>query len=338
MAGMAGMDMGGASDSSAAPYVAAMHVGALQVDSLSGGMHMHGGGSWAGHAIPAGFFLLWGSYWACNAVSGVAAAGATRTPFRARAWYPFLPRALPAQRWPRLRLLEPTLKVALPCFGAFCELYFHPGGSRFNAIWLRDGSALDPGHGSFWMHACMYFCFALSGVVDLFAARLLPPGASFAALAGAFAAEAFLFYFHQTAQTGFLQEIHLLLVVAIALCAAATALEGATSNGLAALARAYFTLLQGSWFAQICHAVYGNRKWPDDMASAMFAPVYFCLHLLWWAAAFLLGNAAWAHYEHGAVLAARGGALWLPQREGEAAVGAGAAAKPGDAAGGGSHV
>ena len=44
----------------------------------------------------------------------------------------------------------------------------------------------------------------------------------------------------------------------------------------------------------------------------MILPVYFCLHLLLWAGALLTLNGLWARYEHGTVLAARGGALWQP--------------------------
>ncbi len=241
MSGMAGMDMG-TSSAEGSSYVAEMHVGTLHVDTLHAHAHMGGGGSWAGHSIPAAFFLIWGTFWAASAIAGVAAAGAARVPFRVRAWYPFFPATLP-RSYRRLRALEPILKVALPSFGAFCELYFHPAfrghgtGSQFNSMWLKDGSGFDEGHAKFWQHASMYGFFILSGCVDLRAAKLLPPGASHAVLTGAFLGEAFLFYFHLQSQTGMLQLIHLLLVYSIMGCAAATAVEAVTGSGLAALAR-----------------------------------------------------------------------------------------------------
>ena len=48
------------------------------------------------------------------------------------------------------------------------------------------------------------------------------------------------------------------------------------------------------------------------MATEMMMPVYFCLHLLLWAGGRLTLNGLWARYEHGTVLAARGGALGQP--------------------------
>ena len=375
------MDMAGSSSSSERGYVAEMHVGTLHVDALDAHAHMGGGGSWAGHAIPASFFLIWGSYWALSAIAAVAAAGATRTPFRVRAWYPFLPRTLP-RAWSRLRRLEPILKVALPSFGAFCELYFHPkfggsrGGSQFNGMHNPDGT-FNEGHAKFWQHACMYGFFILSGAVDLRDARLLPPMSGHAVLSGAFFAEAFLFYFHLQSQSGMLQEIHLLLVYAIVMCGVATAAEALTGSGVAALARgapaesqgvrpaAMAQLTRGRAPAQrtsrccrapglrksrtpftarpccwcLCNAARppsnltsplcraGKKPWVEDMATEMMMPVYFCLHLLLWAGALLTLNGLWARYEHGTVLAARGGALWQTL---EAAALAGSANGAGD--------
>jgi hypothetical protein len=243
-ADMAGMDMGGGASAGASAqgeYVAEMHVGTLHVDTMHAHAHMGGGGSWAGHSIPAAFFLIWGTFWACSAIAAVAAAGAARQPFRVRAWYPFMPLTLP-RAYRRLRALEPILKVALPSFGAFCELYFHPkfggsrGGSQFNSMYNADGT-FNEGHAKFWQHASMYGFFILSGAVDLRAAKLLPPSASHAFLSGAFLGEAFLFYFHLQSQSGFLQQIHLLLVYAIMMCAFATMAEVITGSGVAALAR-----------------------------------------------------------------------------------------------------
>ena len=322
MSGMAGMETAEPD----APYMPSLHVGVLSVDSTVSHAHSHGGGSWAGHMIPAVFFLIWGAYWSLSAISAVATAGASRTPFRPRAWYPLLPAVLP--RSSRLRRFEPTLKILLPSLGAFCELYFHPPHPQWNGLLNADGS-FNEGHVKFWQHAAMYGFFILSGFVDLFAARHLPPGAPHAVLCGAFAAEGFLFYFHLQSQAGMMAEIHLLLVLAIMLCAAATACEGLGGGANAALARAYFTLLQGGWFVQISHALYGRRPWEDSMATEMVLPVIFCLHLLAWAAALLAFNGLWVTTVHEALVRTRGGALW--QTAEAAAAGAPTNAAPGGA-------
>ena len=57
-------------------------------------------------------------------------------------------------------------------------------------------------------------------------------------------------------------DIHILLCVAVAGCAAAVAAEGALrgSGALApTAARAFFTLLQGTWFCQAARSLYGAR-------------------------------------------------------------------------------
>ena len=48
------------------------------------------------------------------------------------------------------------------------------------------------------------------------------------------------------------------------------------------------------------------------MATEMILPVFFCLHLLGWAAVLLVAHTAWAHYMHLPVMTARNGALWQP--------------------------
>lgn len=168
---MAGM--GPAAEVPGGSFVESMHVGVLHVDSMhTHDAHMSGGGSWAGHMIPAAFFILWGGYWAISAlpplrlntlaadvpadvdfagsIVGVAHAATTLAPFKPRAWYPFLPNTLPLSS--RLRRLEPILKVALPSFGAFCELYFHPPHPSFNSMWNAEGRSFNEGHVKFWQH------------------------------------------------------------------------------------------------------------------------------------------------------------------------------------------
>jgi hypothetical protein len=66
------------------------------------------------------------------------------------------------------------------------------------------------------------------------------------------------------------------------------------------------------------------------MATEMILPVFFCLHIIGWAAVLLVANLAWAHYTHANVLAARNGALWAPLESASGAVGGGGSAGGGD--------
>jgi hypothetical protein len=304
------------SSDSSVPFMQALHVGVMQVDSVHShaeGHEGHGhGGSWAGHMLPAVFFLLWGAWWAVHSAARVAGAGARRAAYVPRAWYPL---TVPGGGR-LLRLLEPALKVVLPGVGMFAELYFHPPRPVYNALHNPDGT-FSAQHLSFWQHSSMYVFFLLSGCVDLLAARTLPPRAGHLALAAAFLAEAFLFAFHLQGTAGVTDGLHLLLVFSVLGCAASTALEGLWASPNAALARAYFTLLQGGWFAQTAHALYGRKAWPQDMTTQMALPVVYCMHLVAWAVVLLALNAGYVRAVHGDVLL-RHGALWATEDDPEA--------------------
>ena len=297
------------------PFMQVLHVGVMQVDSVHSHAESHGhGGSWAGHILPAGFFLVWGAWWAVHSAARVAGAGARRAAYVPRAWYPLtVPGAGPGSH---LRLLEPVLKVVLPGFGMFAELYFHPPHPVYNALHNPDGT-FSARNLSFWQHSSMYVFFLLSGAVDLLAARTLPPRAGHLALAAAFLAEAFLFAFHLQGTAGVTDGLHLLLVFSVLGCAASTAVEGLWASPNAALARAYFTLLQGGWFAQTAHALYGRKAWPQDMTTQMALPVVYCMHLVAWAVVLLALNAGYVRAVHGDVLI-RHGSLWAGQEDPEA--------------------
>ena len=270
------------------------------MDNMHGGADGHAGheghghgGSWAGHMLPAAFFTIWGLWWAVHAGIRVAAAGARRSAYVPLAWYPLRVPGFGS----KLVLLEPLLKVGLPGIGIFCELYFHPPRPKFNALHNPDGT-FNASHLSFWQHSSMYSFFLLSGCVDLFAARSLPPRAPLLALAAAFLAEALLFAGHLQGGAPVTDGLHLLLVFSILGCAASIAAEAMWASPHAALARAYFTLLQGSWFAQTSHALYGKPSWPQDMTTQMALPVLFCLHLLGWAVLLLCANAMYVKNCH----------------------------------------
>ncbi len=61
-------------------------------------------------------------------------------------------------------------------------------------------------------------------------------------------------------QAGLVADVHVLLCFAVAGCSAAAAAEGALRGSGAVAptaARAFFTLLQGTWFCQAAHILFG---------------------------------------------------------------------------------
>ena len=309
MAGMAGGEAEGT------VHVADMHVDNLHVESMHEHGHSHGGGSWAGHVIPATMFTVWGLWWAYNAFAAAAVVRTTGRPFRSRPWYPL---EVPALRGRGL-LTEPWCKAVLPSLGIFCELYFHPkwgasrGGVHWNSLYNADGS-FHESNGKYWQHASMYMFFVLSGAVDLVFARTLPSGASHALLGLAFFNEAFLFWEHLQSQSGLMAEIHTLLVLAIAANAAAVVAELlARGSLLAAYSRAYFTLLQASWFWQISTALYGTKPWAPGLATDMAVVVIFCQHVFGLALGLIAANHAFMSFYAPPLAPALGGAVSLEQ-------------------------
>lgn len=130
----------------------------------------------------------------------------------------------------------------------------------------------------------MYSAFAFCGVCALVLKQPLARPVGFAALAQAFGVELLLFVFHLRMQTGLTADVHICLCVAVAGCAVSVLAEAAlcdTGAVVPTLARCFFTLLQGSWFCQAAHILYGSAPWrSDDMGNSMMLPVLFSAHVI----------------------------------------------------------
>ena len=193
------------------------------------------------------------------------------------------------------RLLEVQLRTLLPLLGCFVELYAHPGDVRVRQPWDADGR-WDAHSAVNYHHAAMYAAFSFSGAVDWLTARWplaaahVPPGLNWAALTGAFLAEAVLFVFHLRMQSGMTAALHVLLIGLVLCNAAAVAAAGMMPSSVtAALLCAYFMVCQGSMFIWQARILYGPSKWDvlDADGSAMMLPVLFIGILLFCASAVL---------------------------------------------------
>ncbi len=233
----------------------------------------------AGHLLPGAVFIVWGLWWACGAARLAARAGARR-PYRARAWHPG-PR-------PRLRLLEPALKVAGPALGIAVELWLdHLGEGGFQRLRCPPGSAragrFDLSNANNWQHAAAYPAFILAGAVDLLGecapAGAVPEGAEHAALALALALMAFLMGTHEKHEP-LDRQLHWILSLAMAAAAVAVLVElSARGAPLAGTARAAAAALLGAWFCAVGAVMRGGAPaWaPGDAGGAMLAPALFAL-------------------------------------------------------------
>ena len=236
----------------------AAHAHAFPHDAGAAAVVGHKHGSWGGHVLPGALFLVLGMWWLL--ASAASYHQRRRLPFRPQPWYPFAPAA--ATPYKRLVMLEPLLLTALPLFGCFVELYFHPGDLWYRAAVTPDGARFVDDNLNNWQHAAMYSAFAFSGACALALAQPLARVVGFLTLAQAFAVELLLFWFHLRMQTGLVAEVHVCLCLAVAGCVVAVLAEAAlcdTGAVAPSLARAFFTLLQGTWFCQAAHILYGEQ-------------------------------------------------------------------------------
>ena len=130
----------------------------------------------------------------------------------------------------------------------------------------------------------MYSAFAFCGACALALKQPLARTVGFATLAQAFAIELLLFWFHLRMQTGLTADVHICLCIAIAGCAISVVAEAVLCETGAVgptLARCFFTLLQGTWFCQVAHILYGAEPWrADDMGNSMMLPVVLTAHVI----------------------------------------------------------
>lgn len=115
-------------------------------------------------------------------------------------------------------------------------------------------------------HITMYSSFVLGSIVEIMVYHGvdLPHKLDYGLGILSFAIEAFLFAFHLHAKAPVEVLLHVLLVYAIVGCVLFCALEAYDDTQiLFTYGRILFTLLQGTWFYQVCdwNFLYGDVKW-----------------------------------------------------------------------------
>ena len=239
-------------------------------------------GSLGGHLVPGSIFIIIGVWWLYAAWLRYFICRQRRRPF-------FVSVSFPLQCCgPRVAKLpiEAFFVLFGTTLGILIELI-----AGFNRV--TDSTT---GHASFYegannlQHFAMYLMFFLVGIIELLLHYNFPLPKHFDIAAGciAFSREPLLFYFHGHARDPVEIQIHVFLVLAIC----ATVVSGVfelvqqEKQVYATLMRAYFTVVQGSWFYTTgfflyspFHEHYEQSKDPNAHRTSMLIAYYFVLHL-----------------------------------------------------------
>ena len=221
-------------------------------------------GSFSGHALPGGFFILFGLW-------------STVNQFRNYHWSRTT-RGRPYQNFVTFKCfclcgrlstfeIEGFLKIFVTTIGFVIEIIWHPEG-------LKIGS---------YQHGTMYFFFGLNGVIDVLQHhQMTPKYFTYISAVLALTVEGLLFTFHTLGKTELDAGIHTLIAYAIFLGVVATLVELQLPHSLlAGLARSYFMLLQGTWFWQVGYILYASSElWiQDNHDHIMLAKLTFTWHM-----------------------------------------------------------
>ncbi len=228
-------------------------------------------GNFGGHALPGSFFVCFAIWWTINIFK--------------RYYTSLLKNGSVYQN-----------TVTFPCtclcgrlknweIEGFVKIFFTTIGFTLEIITAyHDGKFTYLGNGQ---HATMFFFFGLSGLVDILVHQNLPlpKGIEYIMSAIAFTVEGILFKFHLHGRTDLDVLIHTLLLYAIIANVAAVFIEMKFRKSvLAALARAFFVFLQGTWFWQVGFILYNpipdSKPWDGgDHEEMMIATMMFTWHM-----------------------------------------------------------
>ncbi len=228
-------------------------------------------GSFGGHALPGSFFIVFAVWWTvkifCRYYKSLTVGG---LPFKSSMTFKCSCLCGRLKHWE----VEGALKVFFTVVGGTIELITA----------YKDGKFTHIGNGQ---HATMFFFFMMSGVIDLLVHHKvpLPKGIEYVIVTLALVVEGFLFMFHLHGRTSLDVMIHTFLLYAIYGNILGFLVEMYfRHNVLAALVRAFFTFLQGTWFWQVGFILYNPSTtavpWDkEDHEQMMVATMMFTWHM-----------------------------------------------------------
>lgn len=233
-------------------------------------------GSFMGHVVPGTFFISFGIYWMVRVFDRLfrhrhRRGGGGPSQFSSSASFACKSCCCIKQQCNQ----EAVLKLVAVAIGITGEII----------TGFEDGEFKHMGNAQ---HATMFFAFGLTGVADLllfYKAPFAVRGMDYAAAFLALVVEGVLFGFHLHGFNALETHVHVLLIYVIFANAVAVLLEMKdTKSPMAALARCYCFLLQGTWFWQVAFILYNplpGHAWDGNgHESLMFSTLYFSWHLL----------------------------------------------------------
>ncbi|CAL4219691.1 unnamed protein product, partial [Meganyctiphanes norvegica] len=226
-------------------------------------------GSFMGHVVPGFFFYIFSVWWTWKIFHKFFLCQRAQDK-KGRSRY-LNTASFPSNCCTKRVPLESILKIVAVILGMAGELATAFVDGKF--VYLVNAQ-----------HMTMFFFFGLSGVMDLLNHYQFPfpPDLDYVSAVLAFTMEGLLFFYHLHGRAGVDVQVHMLLFYVICACAVSTALEMKyKKNVLPALARTYFTMLQGTWFLQVGFILYPpvGDKWDEEShRNMMFVTLYFAWH------------------------------------------------------------
>jgi len=247
-----------------------------------------------GHILPGSFFICFSLWWAFKVLDRYFLSRTKMgAPYRNTVWFP----CACAPGIP----LESFLKIFFVAVGATGEF----------VTAFTDGRFANLGNAQ---HMTMFLFFGLGAVIEvaLFYHHRFPfvlPDLDYVCSILAFIVEGLLFCFHLHGRGMLDVRVHVLLVLVIAGCVLSSCAEMKYKRSvLPALARSYFTLIQGTWFCHVGFILYPPVPWifhweQDDHRQIMLVTAIFTWHLAG-ALIILLGlsSIVYSRYRHTEIL------------------------------------
>ncbi|KAH7933613.1 hypothetical protein HPB49_014372 [Dermacentor silvarum] len=240
-------------------------------------------GTFAGHALPGTFLFILGTWWAFSAWRNYVRSKEHKWRYTCRAWY-----VMPGVS--RHICVEGLTKIITCSIGVVGEV----------ATAIEHGHFIHMGNAQ---HVSMYLFYLLSGVVDVMTNSRFPfpMGTDHVTLLLAVTVEGLLFHFHLHGRPHLDVLVHTLLVYTVAAEAACIIVEMCRPRSvLASLGRAYFCLLQATWFWQVGFILHsplpGLPPWDvHSHMDMMLAASVFTWHMIALLAYLgVVGVVAWA--------------------------------------------